>query len=421
MFNPVIKPKFIVLPIVLAMAILPRFSAQADQIFAYSDGLSSSVNLNMSQTNAKLSGGMAFTADDSVSSIVVSNIIANPVKAIISARLDASDRTPSNARIIYYLSNNNGQRWTQVNSGYTYSFDSVGNQLVWKAVIARESIKAESPYIDSINLAYTVSDTLSVNQNNIYVANYGSNTSNGVLNSYNDLNSFVCSSLALVGVPCGSSVPTTYVPVAVSTNTTSVSAIPSAKANTSNNSSLTATAYNAGSKNTNGSGTDIILVRVPKHEEIYEIIGGKKHLIPTKDIFYDYGFTDSMIQPITQAQLDRYPRVKVIQVAGDKKKSYYLTEGYMVRLVPKKMIADSYGDREEDTIVISKKEFNYYPPDQFVFLERPLRRDVFQVVNGGKRYVTSMALERMRVKPDQIAPVNETELTYYKTGSPIIF
>ncbi|MBI2062462.1 MAG: hypothetical protein HYT64_02120 [Candidatus Yanofskybacteria bacterium] len=419
MTNIVINPRYFAIPLISAAIMFIALPAKADQVFAYSDDLSSNFNLDMGQTRAKISSGMAFTADNSVSSDITSGVVANPSRAIVSARLDVSARVPSNTRIIYYISNNNGQRWMQINPGYTYSFDSIGNQLRLKAVITRDSIIVESASIDSIYLAYTVSDTLAVSSTNNIYNNYA--YSGGVIGGISDPNSLVCNVLSMIGLGCGVTPPSSYVRPAPITTTATNSNTSNVSNNSGNNSNLTAAIYNAGAKNTNGNGSDIILVRIPKHEEIYEIVGGKKHLIPTKDIFYDYGFTDGMIQPITQQQLDRYPRVKVIQVSGDKKKNYYLTEGFMVRLIPHKTISDSYGDRDEDIIVISKKEFNYYPPSQFIFLERPLRRDVFQVVNGSKRYVTPMAVERMKIRPDDIAPVNETELTYYKTGTPIIF
>lgn len=226
-----------------------------------------------------------------------------------------------------------------------------------------------------------------------------------------DPNAMVCEALGRIGIGCGTSQTTPQV-------TPSATPSPSPTSTGNNNSNLTATIFNSGSKSKRG---DIVLVRVIGQTEIYEIIGGKKHLIPTKDIFYDYGFRDELIQNITVEELNRYPRIKLVKVEGDKKKKYYLTEGQMVRIIPNKKIADSYGDREEDVIVISKKEFNYYPPDQFVFLERPLKRDIFQIVNGKKRYLTPMAIRRMKIRDIDVAPVNETELTYYKTGSPIVF
>jgi len=385
MTNSIIKPKYLAVPLILATMTLTALPAKADQVFAFSEDLTSNYNLDMGQTGAKISGGRAFTADDSVSSGITSDVIANPSKAIISARLDVSDDIPSNTRIIYYISNNNGQRWMQVNPGYTYSFDSVGNQLRWKAVIAKESLLVGSAYIDSVYLAYTVSDTLAVNSNNTY-NNYAYNGS-GISNTGDDVNSLVCNVLSLVGL--------------------------------GNNSNLAATIFTAGEKQ---EGSDSVnLVRVKNQPEIYEIVGGKKHLIPTMDIFYDYGFKLEWVQDITQKQLDKFPRIKLMQVTGDKKKTYYFTEGGMIRLVPDKNVFNSYGDREEDIIIISKKEFNFYPQNQFVFLENPLNRDVFQIIQGNtKRYLTPQAVKRMKIDSEQIAPINQTELATYKTAKPIV-
>ncbi len=223
--------------------------------------------------------------------------------------------------------------------------------------------------------------------------------------------SIVCEAMAKIGFGCSGATPTsTYFSPTPTPNIT--------PNNKSTNSGLTDAIYTAGKSATRG---DATLVRVRGKAEIYEIIGGKKHFIPTKDIFYDYGFKDELIQDITAEQLARYPRMKLVRVNGDNKKNYYLTEGSMVRLIPDKKVSESYGDRDEDIIVISKKEFNFYPSNQFVFLERPLKRDVFQLVNGKKRYVTPMAVARMGVRDIDVAPVNETELSYYKMGSPIVY
>ncbi|OGN01787.1 MAG: hypothetical protein A3I26_03550 [Candidatus Yanofskybacteria bacterium RIFCSPLOWO2_02_FULL_43_10] len=420
MFNSNIKLKYFVVPVILTAISLTAFPVLADQVFAYSDDLSSGYNLDMFQTRAKISGGRAFTADDSVSSAVISSVVANSSKAIVSARLDVSDNIPSNTRIVYYISNDNGYRFMQVNPGYTYSFDSVGNQLRWKAIITRESLLVQSASVDSVYLAYTVSDTLAVNQNNVY-SNSGYN-SNGVLSNGGDINSYVCSALSLVGLGCNAASPATYAKSAqtvIPTSATVTTASSNTSNNSGNNSNLAATIYTAGKKQ---EGSDLVnLVKVKGQTEIYEIVGGKKHLIPTMDIFYDYGFKVEQIQDITQKQLDKFPRIKLIQITGNKKKTYYFTEGGMIRLIPDKNVSGSYGDRDEDIIIISKKEFNFYPQNQFVFLENPLNRDVFQIIQGKtKRYVTPQAVKRMKIDLEQIAPINQTELAAYKTDKPIV-
>jgi len=425
MTNSLVRLRYLAIALILTAMVLPTFSAKADQVFVYSDDLNSSYKLDMSQTSANLVDGRAFTADNSVSSSVVSNIIANHQMAIVSARLEVSASTPSGTIIIYYISNNNGQRWMQINPGYTYSFDSVGNQLRWKAVIAKDGLTTGSAYIDSINMSYTVSETLGVNQNNIYTNSQYS--SNSILSYGNDPQSLVCSALSLVGLGCGAVSPTAYVGTSqtisssplITTTTNSNTSNANSSNGSGNNSALTATIYTAGEKQ---SGTDSVnLVRVKGQPDIYEIVGGKKHLIPTMDIFYDYGFKLEWVQDITQKQLDKFPRIKLMQITGNKKKTYYFTEGGMVRLIPDKSVFSSYGDREEDIIVISKKEFNFYPQNQFVFLENPLTRDVFQVIEGKtKRYITPQAVKRLKIDSEQIAPINQTELATYKTDKPVV-
>lgn len=368
--------------------------AKADQTYTFSDDLSSSFNLDLSQTQAVLINGRAFVANNSYSSAVVSAIIANPSKNIISARIDANSVIYSGNTILYYISNNNGARWQQVNPGYTYTLDATGRQLRWKAVIMRNNLWDQSAYIDSVLITYTTGSAV---------------RTTGVFAEANDPERLVCGVLNSLGISCEKPAKST-------------AAVDNSNSNSGSGSTgsvLGATIYTAGKKS---AGSDsVILVRVPGQSEIYEIVGGKKHLIPTMDIFYDYGFKDNMIQNITAKNLAKYPRVKLLMLSGNKNGTYYLTEGGMIRLVPHKDVFDSYGDRNEDIIEISKKEFNFYPRNQFVFLERPLNRDVFQIVDGMKRYLTPMAVHRMAITDEQVAPINETELAYYKTGKPIVY
>ena len=172
-------------------------NAKADQVFLFSDDLSFLSNIDTGQTSAKLSGGRFYTADDSVSSAIASDVVANPSKLIVSARLDVSVSIPSDAIIIYYLSNNNGSQWTQVNPGYTYTFNSVGNALRWRAVITRSSPFVQSASIDQVNITYTVSDSITPSSSNF---------------SGGDLHYFVCNTLASLGIGCGGGVPGGYQP-----------------------------------------------------------------------------------------------------------------------------------------------------------------------------------------------------------------
>lgn len=247
--------------------------------------------------------------------------------------------------------------------------------------------------------------------------------------------------LCSMGLGCGSS-----------TATTSTTQTRTAQNGTASGSALTGSVATSGglfgfgrSRSTRGliygativkdySGNEITLVRVPRpdsvagelkpNEEVHEVIKGKKHLIPNLDIFYEYGFRAEWVQFVTQEQLDKYPRIKLIQIQGDKKKTvYYLTDGGLRRGVLNEDIIKSYGDRTQDIIMVSRKEFNYYPDNKFIHLETPIKIavDIYLIDGGNRRHLTPLAVSRMNIKKIQIAPVNETEFNAYEVGTPVTY
>ena len=127
-----------------------------------------------------------------------------------------------------------------------------------------------------------------------------------------------------------------------------------------------------------------------------------------------------------EKELDTYPLARLFIVEGDKNLEnpsvYYLTEERMLRPILNDKVFYSYGNRKEDVITINQKEFNYYPRNQFIFVERPkLDRDIYQISGGIKRYLTPVAVKRMELKEREIAPVNQFEFDEYPEGEPVIF
>lgn len=167
----------------------------------------------------------------------------------------------------------------------------------------------------------------------------------------------------------------------------------------------------------------ITVVSVPDSGEVYRIVYGKKHLIPTAEIFASYGLRSSIVRPITSAELEKYPRARLFIIQGDESaRVYYLTDGGFIRPMINDKAFYSYGNRKEDIIAINLKEFNYYPRAQFVFVDKPsVNRDIYQITGGVKRYVAPAAVERMGIRPQDISPVSIVELEQYPTGEPIIY
>lgn len=399
------------------------FGANADQTFTFSDDFSSTNHLDLFNTIATIASGRVYNSPGTLNSSVVSTTIAFTNGNVATAKVDPAVYVPGGSSFVYYLSNNNGANWMQVNPGYTYSFDILGNQLIWKAVMSRQNASID-PYLDAITVTYTVGSQVVPNSNQ-YNSNSNYNYGNGFVGTSvpgADIWGRLCGTLASLGLGCGSGSPTGYQPGSGSIfysaqATNDINGSSNGSSNISN-SALTASLATAGGANDSD---EVILVKVKNRDGIYAITAGKKRLIPTMDIFYDYGYRLEMVQEITQKELDKFPRVKLVEAKGVKK-PHYLTEGGMIRVIPNDKVFDSYGDRKEDIVMISKKEFNWYPQNQFVFLENPLNRDVYQLVDSGKakRYLTPVAVKRMKLISEQIAPINDTELSLYKTEKPIV-
>lgn len=167
----------------------------------------------------------------------------------------------------------------------------------------------------------------------------------------------------------------------------------------------------------------ISVVRVPGQTAVYRIINGRKHLIPTDEIFESYGFGPEIIKQASQTELDQYPAARLfLTEGGEAAQIYYLTDGGMIRPILNDAVFYSYGNRKEDIITINQKEFNYYPRNQFIYLERPdLNRDVYQIAGGIKRYLTPVAVRRMNLAEHEIAPINQIEFDQYPAGEAVIY
>ena len=223
-------------------------------------------------------------------------------------------------------------------------------------------------------------------------------------------NELVCNIMGSLGLFCAGSTKTV-----VSTQTESNLAGSTGDASNTN---LSATIYN-GNIVKKFSNNEISLVRAVGSNNVYEITNGMKHLIPNAEIFNDYGYKVEMVRIIPLSELNKYPRIKLIQTKGDKK-VYYLTETGLRRLISDVKIYESYGSQKSDIVIISKKEMNIYPENRYIYSESPLNRDVFMLNGAYRQYLTPMAIRRMGLMISQVAPVNQFEMGFYQVGEPII-
>ena len=169
--------------------------------------------------------------------------------------------------------------------------------------------------------------------------------------------------------------------------------------------------------------SDGMLVRTPGNPRVYHIMANQnrtklmKHWLPDSGVFISYGYRWDDIRIVDDSILNPVPRVKVVKLANSSD-LYYLTEGDMKRKIPNDTIFRSYGNVPEDTVTINQTEYNWYPVNILVHIDRA--PEIYLLENGQKRWIkTEAAFKNRGYTWAMVAPVNQTEFNYYPTGSPI--
>lgn len=141
-------------------------SGTATNIFTVSDDFSSDSFIDQPLSRYLIQDGKLYAENGSVSSRIVSQAVAYSSYNIGSAKLVVSDYTPAGSRIVYFLSNDNGQTWIQAQLNIFVNFNSTGKTLQWSAAISKQSPSDPGPFIDSLTITYKYGyDT------NLYAAN----------------------------------------------------------------------------------------------------------------------------------------------------------------------------------------------------------------------------------------------------------
>jgi hypothetical protein len=109
------------------------------------DGDLDLVAVNYGQVNRLYQRRLYHTARGQAVSLRVDDEIAD----IASAKLTATETTPPNTEITYWMSNNGGTRWFIVKSGERFTFPTTGHDLRWKAEL-RSLSPVITPWLDQV-------------------------------------------------------------------------------------------------------------------------------------------------------------------------------------------------------------------------------------------------------------------------------
>lgn len=160
------------------------------------------------------------------------------------------------------------------------------------------------------------------------------------------------------------------------------------------------------------------LASVPIRQKIWRLHNGRKHWIPSPDVFYSYDYSPDDIENVTIPEINSYPRVKLIREIGDGGRIYYITEAGLIRQHPNMNVFYSYGNKLEDVVEVSETELNSYGKVKAVKLHDShkiykLERRGDQIV---KRWVKSMeAFHDLGLNWREVAPINHVEFEAYPT------
>jgi parallel beta-helix repeat protein len=149
--------------------------------------------------------------------------------------------------------------------------------------------------------------------------------------------------------------------------------------------------------------------------KVYEVINNTLiHWIPSPGVFTGYGFNWNNIKVVSNTELNKYQRVKLLRAQGDAK-VYYLTEAGQIRHIPNPEIFNSYNNKWEEIITVSQAEINSYPVSDLIRLAGDTK--VYKLENYTKRWIeTTEVFNQLKYDWTKIAPVNQVELDYYTEG-----
>ena len=159
------------------------------------------------------------------------------------------------------------------------------------------------------------------------------------------------------------------------------------------------------------------LLRAIGHYKVYRIIDGKQLWIPTISAFNAQGLKWEDIQEVSQAEVNQYPRAKLLQATGDPK-VYYITESGLKRHLINPQVFTSYNNKWEDIVQVTPAELNSYSDNILIKAQGDYK--VYKIEDNKKRWIkTNEAFNRLNYDWSKIAPVNTTEINAYPIGTDI--
>jgi len=160
------------------------------------------------------------------------------------------------------------------------------------------------------------------------------------------------------------------------------------------------------------------LYKFEGNSSVFTVLAGKKYYITSSNSFLDYGYKWEDIKIIKAGELENIQRVKLVK-SSDKSTVYYLYEGADERLfkmnIPSSEVFESYsGNKWDDIVNISQIDINNYPDVKLIKVAG--NSDIYFLDNNIKKLVSQDVFKAKGFSQSEVFTVNQKHLDSYPTG-----
>lgn len=167
----------------------------------------------------------------------------------------------------------------------------------------------------------------------------------------------------------------------------------------------------------------IALYKTANSPAVYAIYAnGYKHYITSPTSFYNYGYSFSDVQTVSEAKLNSYPDVRLVRTPEDETIYFIYTRAdkqWLKIPIPSPTAFVSYTQNHwGNVVIIDELDRNAYPDAELITANNG--NTIYLLKNGEKhRFASIEVLRRLDYNPAEVVSISQSHLDSYKTGAGI--
>jgi hypothetical protein len=155
--------------------------------------------------------------------------------------------------------------------------------------------------------------------------------------------------------------------------------------------------------------------------DVWAIMNGQRHYISSPASFREYGFSWYDVQTVTRAELEKYPRARLIR-SGEDDTIYYLyqrPEGQWLKInITSPTVFVSYPDNYWGNVIdVTQLDIDSYPDVKLITTADSDK--IYYLENNERRLVSDEVFVAHGFNQYEVAEVNKTHMESYKIASPL--